>query len=161
MATDWEMIRETINATVDACEKLEALGVSDVEMGDHRARAGDYEDGVAVGDFFTRFWKYPEGSQRDIVRIRSQRGMGDLKYNTELGRALINTATACAEAIGISGEDLSREAEGFTPHCPSAGPSVKGQLADIGKIYRDWMVPSLTKAVTEYRKQYPAEVGTA
>lgn len=155
MATDWQMIRETLNATVDACEKLEALDVTATEKGDHRARAGDYEDGVAVGDFFTRFWQYPEGAQRDIVRIRSQLGVGDLKHTTELGRAIIHTAMACAEAIGLSEDDLTREVAGFTPHCPSAGPSVKSQLADIGKIYRNWMVPSVTKAVTEYRQNPP------
>ena len=152
MATDWQMIRETLNATVDACEKLEALEVSDMEKGDHRARMGDYDDGVAVGDFYTRFWKYPEGAQRDIMRICSQLGIGDLKYTSELGRALVNTAKACAEAIGISGEDLSREAEGFAPHCPTAGSSVKSQLAGIGGIYRNWMVPGIAKAVAEYRK---------
>ena len=160
MATNWQMIRDTLNATVDACEKLEALSVTDMEKGDPRARVGDYEDGVAVGDFFSRFWQYPEGAQRDIVRIRSQLGAGDLKHNTEFGRALINTATACAEAVGLSETDLSREVADFTPHCPSAGPSVRSQLDGIGKIYRNWMVPSVTKAVTEHRQKYP-QVGTA
>lgn len=155
MATNWQMIRDTLNATVDACEKLETLSVTEIEKGDHRARSGNYEDGVAVGDFFTRFWQYPEGAQRDIVRIRSQLSAGDLKHNTEFGRALVYTAMACAEAIGLSDDDLSREIADFAPHCPSAGASVKRQLADIGKIYRNWIVTSVGKAVAEYREKYP------
>ena len=156
-ATDWRLIRDVLNSTIDACERLEALAVTAAEKGDPRARLGDYEDGVAVGDFFTRFWQYPEGAQRDILRIRSRLHTGDQKHYSEYARALINTAMACAEAIGLSREELRREIAGFDAHCPSAGTSVVSQLTGIGDIYRKWMVPGITKAITEHRERYPAE----
>ena len=155
MGTDWQLVRDTIIATIDACEKLESLAVTDEEKGDPRARVGDYENGVAVGDFLTRFWNYPEGSQRDIVRLRAKLGAGDQKYCTEFSRALINTARACAEIVGVSAEDLDREVEGFEVHCGSAGKSMRSQLTGIGSIYGKWMVPSVTTAVTEYRESPP------
>jgi len=155
MATDWQLIRNTLSATVDACEKLESLAVTDAEKGDHRARVGDYADGVAVGDFFNRFCRYPEGSQRDIIRLRSRLNCGDQKYPTEFAHALVNTARACAEIIGVPPGDLSREVADFAPHCDSAGRSMESQLAGIGSIYTRWMVPSITKAVTEYRRNPP------
>ena len=156
-ATDWQLIREVLNATIDACEELETLDLSAAEKGDHRAGLGDYEDGVAVGDFLTRFWQYPEGVQRDIVRIRARLDDNDQKHYSEYARALINTAMACAEAIGLSRDELRREIAGFDPHCPSAGTSVASQLTGIGDIYRKWMVPGITKAVIEYRERYPVE----
>lgn len=155
MATEWQLIREVLNATIDACEKLEPLAVTDAEKGDHRARAGDYEDGVAVGDFFSRLWNYPGGSQRDIIRLRSRLGVGDQKHYSEFARALVNTARACAEVIGVSADDLEREADGFESHCSSAGNSMKSQLTNIGAIYRNWMVPEITSAVAEYREKHP------
>jgi hypothetical protein len=155
MGTNWQLIRDTLNATIDACEKLEPLNVTDAEKGDPRARVGDYEQGVSIGDFFNRFWNYPEDAQRDILGVRYKLGTKDRKYHSEFARALINTARACAEIIGVSPEDLNREIEGFEPHCGDTGKSMRAQLTDIGKIYSGWMVPSITKAVTEYRENPP------
>ncbi|MAE60259.1 MAG: hypothetical protein CMJ49_02765 [Planctomycetaceae bacterium] len=155
MGTDWQLIRDTLSATIDACEKLELLAVTDAEKGDPRARVGDNEEGVAVGDFFDRFWTYPEGVQRDIIRLRSKLGSGDQKHHTAFSRALVNTALACAEIIDVRSEELHREVEGFESHCGSAGRSMKSQLTGIGSIYASWMVPSITKAVTDYREHPP------
>jgi hypothetical protein len=150
------LIREVINATIDACEELEALAVTAQEKGDPRARWGDYQTGVSVGDFFDRFWRYPEGSQRDIIRLRSRLGIGDQKYYSEFARALINTAAACAEIIGVSDEDLDRQDEAFESHCGSAETSIRYQLERIGWIYENWMVPEITKAIEAYREEETA-----
>lgn len=155
MGTNWQLIRDTLNATIDACEKLEPLDVTIEEKNDPRARVGDYETGVAVGDFFNRFWNYPEDAQRDILGLRYILRPKDSKSRSEFARALINTARACAEIIGVPPEDLNREVEEYEPTCPSTGKSIKGHLSGIGKIYAEWMVPSITKAVTEYRKNPP------
>ena len=155
MGTDWQLIRDTLNATIDACEKLEPLAVSIEEKNDPRARVGDYEEGVAVGDFFSRFWVYPEDAQRDILGLRYMLKPEDSKYHSELARALINTARACAEIIGVSSEDLDCEVKKYEPTCPSTGKSIRGHLAGISSIYANWMVPSITRAVTEYRENPP------
>ena len=151
MTTDWDLIRDTLHATIDACEQLEALDVKDCESGDHRARSGDYETGVSVGDFFHRFYTYPEDAACEVLRLRGKLDVEDRATRREFGRALIAVARACAEIIGVSPEDLRREAEGFEPHCHSAGASIRSQLEGISRIYRDWMVPEITSAITAYR----------
>ena len=153
MATDWNLIRKAMNATIDACEKLEALDITDTEKGDHRARWGDYEDGVSVGDFFNRFWNFPEGSERDIVRLRSRLNIGDQKTHSEFARALINTARACSEIIGLTQEELDRVDTGFEAHCGHAGQAIRGQITQIEWIYNAWMVPEVGKAIETYREK--------
>lgn len=150
--TDWQLIRDVMNATIDACEALEALDVTTAEKWDPEARWGDFETGVSVGDFFDRFWRYPEGAQRDIIRLRHRLELGDQKYLTEFGRALINAAAACAEAIGVQEADLDRRAEDFVPHCGSGAESIRSQLAGIGRIYQTWMVPEVRRAIRAYRE---------
>jgi len=151
MTTDWDLIRDTLYAAIDACEQLEALAIQDSEAGDHRARSGDYETGVSVGDFLHRFYNYPEDAASEILELRGKLNVEDGATRREFGRALIAVARACAEIIGISPEDLSREAEGHEPHCPSAGASIRSQLEGISTIYRNWMVPEITNAITAYR----------
>jgi hypothetical protein len=158
MTTDWQLIREAMNATIDACEALESLEVTAREKGDPEVRWGDYEVGVSVGDFFTRFWQYPEGSQRDIIRRRSKLDIGDQKHLSELARALIYTAAACAEVIGVSEESLDSEVEGFESHCGSAHTSIRSQIEAIGAIYRQWMIPEITHALKTYRNQNEGSV---
>ena len=153
MSTDWNMIREALNATIDACEKLEMLEVNDSEAGDHRARWGDYETGVAVGDFFNRFWTYPEDASRDIIALRSKLSIEDHSLRPEIARALVSAARACAEVIGVSADDLDKTADDFEAHCGTAGNSIRGQVTGIGSIYQTWMVPEISRAITKYRKK--------
>ena len=159
MKTDWELVREVLNATIDACEALEALDVKPSEKGDPAIRWGDFDTGVSVGDFFQRFWRYPEGAQRDIVRLRAHLDVEDQKYLSELGRALINTAAACAEIIGVPPDDLDRPVDGFVPHCGSGANTMRGQLEGIGSIYRRWMVPEIKAAIQTYRQAKSAMEG--
>ena len=66
MPTDWALVREVMNGTIDACEAIETLE-PDLFAGEYEARSG-FQDDVCVGDFLNRFWQYPEGAARDIVR---------------------------------------------------------------------------------------------
>jgi len=34
---------------------------------------------------------------------------------------------------------------------------MRSQLAGIGSIYHNWMVPGITKSITEYREKYTEE----
>ena len=54
MTTDWQLIRKAMNATIDACETLEALDVTPREKGDPQVRRGDSEIGVS-GSYGLRF----------------------------------------------------------------------------------------------------------
>lgn len=149
MATNWQLIREVLNGTIDACAKIEKLH-PDLAKGEYEARP-DFQDDVSVGDFLNRFQRYPEGSQRDIVRLRSRLGC-DQKHLTEIARALINTAGACAEIIGLPEEALSREVPDHEPHCGSAGKTIERQLKAIPEIQNGWMVRGVTQALEKFRK---------
>jgi hypothetical protein len=143
MATNWPLIRETINGMIDVCEAMEKLPVNDPE---YWAARSDFQPDVEVQDFLTRFWQYPEGCARDIVRIRSHFGC-DAKHPSPLARALVNTAAACAEAVGVPEEVMSREMESLEPHCGSAGKSIESQVKAPVGIAKGWMLTGITKAI--------------
>jgi len=150
MKTNWNLIREVMNGTIDACEAVEKLE-PDLFKGEYEARS-DYQSDVNVGDFLNRFHDYPHGSQRDIIRIRSHLGC-DQKHLGVFARALINTAKACAEAIGLDGDALSQEFPDLEPHCGSAGRTIEQQLKSIPQIQNDWMLTGITKALEQSRRR--------
>ena len=151
--TDWALIRKVMNETIDACEAMDSLNITMEERCNPEIRWGDFETGVAVGDFLNRFQAYPEGSQRDIIRLRSKLNIEDQKYYTELARALMNTAAACAEVIGVPKEGLDKEASDFKAHCGSGGKSIRSQLEGIPKIQNGWMVHEVTLAIKKHREK--------
>ncbi|MFW5828897.1 MAG: hypothetical protein ACOCXA_01430 [Planctomycetota bacterium] len=151
MSTDWHLIRRTLNDVVDACEALDQLAITTAERCDPTIRWGDERDGVAVGDFLQRFWRYAEGAQRDILRLRTRLDLGDQTHRGELALALAHATAACAEAIGLPSEALDRRDEAFQAHCPSAGDSVRAQLENIGRVSHEWMLPSITEALGHHR----------
>jgi hypothetical protein len=149
MPTDWKLIREVINGTIDACEAVEKLD-PDLYAGEYEARS-DYQADVCVGDFLNRFWQYPEGAARDIVRLRSRLG-ADQKHPPEIARALVYVAIACAEAIGLPGPELSSEVPDFDAHCGSGGYSVKSLLSAIPQIQNGWMLTGIARALEAFRE---------
>ena len=109
------------------------------------------ETGVSVGDFLTRFWQYPEGAQRDIIRLRNRLGDADQKYVPPCARALLNTTAACVEIIGLEDETLEAEVPAFVSHCGSGGTSIRSQIEGIPNIYQNWMLPEITRALEQHR----------
>jgi hypothetical protein len=152
MATNWKLIREVLNGTIDACEAVENLH-PELTAGEYDARSG-YQPDVCVGDFLNRFWQYPEGAARDIIRIRTHLD-ADQKHLPETARALIHAAIACAEAMGLPDAALRQELPNFTAHCGSGGHCIQSLLTGIPKIQRGWMLTGITKALEEYRKTPP------
>ncbi len=150
MTTDWKLIREVMNGVIDACEKIDQLAPN-LYAGEYEARS-DYQGDVRVGDFLERFWQYPEGAARDILIVRSRLG-ADQKHLTETARALINTATACSEVIGLSKDELESEIPAYQAHCQSGGASVRSLLQAIPQIQNDWMVTGISKALTAVRNK--------
>lgn len=148
MATNWKLIRETLNGMIDACEMLEKQPIDDPEYWDARS---EFQADVGVLDFLTRFWQYPEGCARDIIRIRSHFGC-DAKHPHVLARALVNTAVACAETIGVPEDILTKEMTSLQPHCGSAGKSIASQMKAPVGIAKRWMVPGVTKAIDQAKK---------
>ena len=149
MATNWKLIRETLNGMIDACEALEKQPIENSEYRDARS---DFQADVGVQDFLTRFWQYPEGCAKDIALMRSHFGCGAESPNP-LARALVNTAAACAEAIGVPENIMTQEMASLEPHCGSAGRSIESQVKAPLGIAKGWMVPGITKAIAQAQKE--------
>ena len=129
--TDWGLIREVMNGTLDACEKLEDLA-PDGSKGEYAVSPESFPQ-ETVGGFLGRFVMYPERTQREILRLRARLG-DEQPVLSQLGRSLVYTAMACAETIGLSDEKLKQEFPELKPHCDSAGQSVESHLRAIADI---------------------------
>jgi len=96
MSTDWKLVRTMMASAIDACERLETIGVNEhdrattVEINGHA---------VSVFDIMTSAWTYPETLAYQIVRHRHEAGT-DQPYVPETARILVNVARACSELIG-------------------------------------------------------------
>jgi hypothetical protein len=146
--TDWTLIREVIDGTIDACEKLEKL-MLDSGKGEYDTRPDRYPE-ETVGGFLGWFVMYPERTQREILRLRTRLN-DDQPILSQLGRSLIYTAMACAEVIGLKDEKLRQEFRDLVPHCPSAGYSVESHLRAIPEIKNTWIVPCIEEALNKVR----------
>ena len=117
MKTDWPLIREMMNAAIDACERIEATGF---EPTDRDATTTVNGQAVSVSDFLTSGWSLPETVRYSIIRARHDAG-NDLPYVPETARILTAMAAASAELIGALGQnpasgDVRRMIEWFKLH---------------------------------------------
>lgn len=96
MSTDWTLVRTMMNSAIEACERLEVLGIREE---DRSAVAQVNGQTVSVSDVVTSAWTYPERVRHEIIRQRRDAG-ADQPYVPETARILVNMAQACAELIG-------------------------------------------------------------
>ena len=96
MSTDWELVRSMMASAIDACERLETLGVNEHDRATTVEINGQI---VSVFDIMTSAWTYPESLAYQIVRHRHEAGT-DQPYVPETARILANVARTCAELIG-------------------------------------------------------------
>jgi|SRR5580698_4535158 hypothetical protein len=126
MKTDWKLIRETMNAAIDSCERLEQNGYAER----HRDLTVDVrERPVSIYEFMVSAWTMPENARYEIVRQRHEKGI-DLPYVPESARILTAVAEACAELVG-AGET------------PSVGDPVRGMI----RWYRNHFDPNVERAI--------------
>jgi len=96
MKTDWALLREMMNAALDACEAIEAAGFAEED----RDAAIDVDGAaVTVSDFLTSAWTYPENLRYKIIRDRHAKG-ADRAYVPETARIVSAMAQAATELIG-------------------------------------------------------------
>ena len=96
VSTDWSLIRAMMESAINACERLEALGLRE---GHREAAVLVNGQAVSVSDILTSAWTYPETLRYRIIRQRHEAGL-DQPYVPETARVLVNVAQACAELIG-------------------------------------------------------------
>lgn len=130
MKTDWNSIRDMLNAAVDACERIETLRYGET---DREATTDIGRQKVSVHDFLVSAWIYPEKLRYQIIRERHDTGV-DLPYVPETSRILLAMSQAAIELV---------DAGEVTPAKP-----------DIQKMI-DWfeedLVRGIERAITTHR----------
>ncbi|UXT39775.1 hypothetical protein FY137_00655 [Agrobacterium tumefaciens] len=130
MKTDWNSIRDMLNAAVDACERIETLRYGET---DREATTDIGGQKVSVHDFLVSAWIYPEKLRYQIIRERHDTGV-DLPYVPETSRILLAMSQAAIELV---------DAGEVTPAKP-----------DIQKMI-DWfeedLVRGIERAITTHR----------
>jgi hypothetical protein len=132
--TDWNLVREVMNAAIDACEHAERLGVGE----DDRELVTTKPPIVSVFDVLTSAWTYPETLRYEIVRARHDVG-DDVPYRLELARIIAAVGETCAELVGARKLDAP---------APSArGPqTIRTRTEAMANWYRDRFRAALTDA---------------
>lgn len=93
--TDWNMIKEMMNAAIDACEKIEKTGYA---AGDRDATINIGGQDVSVHDMLVSAWTYPENLRYQIIHERHYTD-ADLTYVPETARILLAMSQAASELV--------------------------------------------------------------
>ncbi|MGI4861362.1 MAG: hypothetical protein ACRYHA_31430 [Janthinobacterium lividum] len=125
--TDWNTVREAMNAAIDSCERLEQLGYRK----EHRGLTVDVDgQPISVYEFLVSAWSMPELVKYHVIRQRHDAKTG-LPYVPETARILTSAVAACAEVIGADGD-----------------ASVEAPMRGMTKWYLDHFIPHIEKALT-------------
>lgn len=95
MKTDWNVVRNLMNAAIDACERIDASGYVEADRDAVIDIAGQE---VSVHDLLVSAWTYPEKLRYQIIRERHDAGV-DLPYVPETARILLAMSQAAAELV--------------------------------------------------------------
>lgn len=131
MNTDWNLIRDMLNAAVDACERIEATGFTPA---DRAATLDVHGQPVSVQDFLVSAWTLPENIRHQIIRDRHEAQV-DQSYVPETARILTAMAEAAAELIGGA----------------EAKPAETG-IREMIDWYRDHATPGIEAAIAQSRE---------
>lgn len=128
--TDWQMIRDMMNAAIDACERMEILGYQEADREATIEIAGQR---VTAHDFVVSAWTYPESLRYRIIRARSDIGMELQPQVPEPVRILLAVAEAAGELVGAGAE-----------------PPMKDEISRMLDWYKTHFIPGL-QSVTKMR----------
>src|SRR5262245_53200974 len=85
LKTDWNLIRDALNAAIDSCENLENIGYSEEDRGKTIDIGGRL---VSVQDFLVSGWTIAEHARYQVIRERHEK-RDDLPYVPETSRILV------------------------------------------------------------------------
>lgn len=143
MKSDWTLIRETMNAAIDACERIEALNLSENEL------AASGVDQASVWEFLQSAWIYPENASYVVIRARHQLGE-DKPFTPELARVLLGVARFCSELIGA--EKLDATVSKTNPHASNSEESIRELAQQLQRWYKEYFVSGVTSALSSKSK---------
>ena len=145
MKTDWNLIRELMNAAIDSCEQVENL---DVSVSERAAFNVINNQRVTVWEYLQSAWIYPENSSYFITRARHV--LGENKpFTPELARTLQGAALFCSELIGATKLDIP--VRDVNPHS-SGEKSIRRLALDLVEWYKNDFVSGVQKAIEKLHK---------
>ena len=133
MATDWSLVRELMNAAIDACEAAERLGLREADRGLRTS------SGATVWDVMTSAWTYPENVRYAVIRARHDVG-DDAPYRPELARPIVAAAAVCAELVGATKLDSTPDPK------TRSSETIRQEIEALTGWYRRHMVEQLGQA---------------
>lgn len=139
MSTDWELIRNLMNAALDACQTVDRLNI---DLNDHAKTTEVNGQNVSVSDFLQSAHTYPEALRYSIIRSRHDLG-DDTPYTPETARILVNVAKACAELIDA--RELNIATTGVHPQLTAKTQSIRQEVDGLARWYGEHFSPRLTE----------------
>ena len=141
--TDWKLIKNLVNATIDACEAAENLGI----QGEDKSREIEVNgQQVTIWDFLQSYWTYPENLKDSIAIARHKIGE-DRKFTSEIPRSLQKVGMLISELHGI--EDLDTKVSGVDPFQPEKEISIRELVENLEDFYKNHCIPNLKKAMVD------------
>jgi len=147
MSTDWQLIRNLINSTLDACEAIDQMNISDQErvvlMG---GVAG--EQGPTVWDGLQSAYIAPENLRYSVIRGRGQ--LDDAApFVQAVSRVLQQIGMLAAELEGA--EQLHTPLKGLDPYGPDSSTTLATEVENLAQWYEAFLVPGIEQALTQAR----------
>jgi hypothetical protein len=135
MRTNWNLVREMMNAGIDACERIEATGFDEF---DRDATVNVNGQPVSVHDLLISAWTYPENIRYQVIRERHDQNV-NLDYVPETARILTALAQVGAELIKAGDmaqveSSVQKMVQWFQSH---ASPSIEQAIADRRNLKQD------------------------
>ena len=136
--TDWERIRELMNAAIDGLSAVDARRIAPED----RARCAEVAGTrVSVHDALISAWTAPENLRSEVIRARGR--LGDAAPCTpDTARALIHVAQLCAELVGAARLDLPDDPDDNT---------IDARIGALCGWYRDHLPDVVQRALAEDR----------
>jgi hypothetical protein len=142
MKTDWNLIRDTFNAAIDALETVDRLAIDENHR--HLPFEKDGEVVCHIWDFLQSSWTYPENLSFDLVRARHDLN-ADHPYTNEKSRTLLKVAQLCAELVDT--KDVQSQISGSG----EKQASIEQMVKTLSDWYRNYMIPALEKTMKDSR----------
>lgn len=147
MSTDWQLIRKLINSTLDACEAIDRMDISDQEravlMG---GIAG--EQGPTVWDGLQSAYIAPENLRYSVIRGRGR--LDDVSpFIQPVSRILQQMGLLAAELVGA--EQLQTPLKGLDPYRPDNSTAIAVEVENLAQWYKTFLVPEIEQALSQAR----------
>lgn len=143
MTTDWQLIRKLVNSTLDACEAIDRMDISDQEravlMG---GIAG--EQGPTVWDGL----QSAENLRYSVIRGRGQ--LDDAApFVQPVSRVLQQMGMLAAELVGA--EQLHIPLKGLDPYRPDSSTTLATEVENLAQWYEAFLVPGIEEVLNKAR----------